>query len=134
LARTAAPNPKLSGTIYTAAEEIRKAGGNALPIPCDIRDEKSVIDAIELTVKTFGGIDILVNNASSLFSTPVEDTDMKKYDLAMQVNTRGTFLCCKYSIPHLKKSKNPHVLTIAPPRYAAVDVIISKRFINLGND
>jgi len=114
-AKTVTPNPKLEGTIYTAAEEIKKAGGNCLPISCDIRDEKSVKEAIELTVKTFGGIDILVNNASALYLKKLEDTDMKQFDLAMQVNTRGTFLCSKYAIPHLRKSQNPHILTIAPP-------------------
>ena len=78
-----------------------------MPIKCDIRDEKSVKEAIELTVKTFGGLDILVNNASAIYLTPVEDTEMKKFDLSMSINTRGTFLCCKYAIPHLKKAQNP---------------------------
>lgn len=121
-AKTVTPHPKLEGTIYTAAEEIKKAGGNCLPINCDIRDEKSVKEAVELTVKTFGGIDILVNNASAIYLTPTEETDMKKYDLSMHVNARGTFLCSKVCIPHLRKSKNPHILTISPPLYAVNDV------------
>lgn len=120
-AKTSDPHPKLEGTIHTAAEEIRKAGGKCLPIQCDIRDEKSVKDAVELTVKTFGGIDILVNNASALYMSKAEETSMKQYDLAMSINSRGTFLVSKYCIPHLKKSKNAHILTISPPLYAATD-------------
>lgn len=125
-AKTVTPNPKLEGTIYTAAEEIKKAGGNCLPISCDIRDEKSVKDAMEQTVKHFGGIDILVNNASALYMNKVEETDVKKYDLAMSVNTRGTFICSKYAIPYLRKSSNPHILTISPPLYSVNDVRFSK--------
>lgn len=121
-AKTVTPHPNLEGTIYTAAEEIKKAGGNCLPIPCDIRDEKSVREAIELTVKTFGGLDILINNASAIFMASTEETDMKKFDLSMAINSRGTFLCSKYAIPHLKNSKNPHILTISPPIYAVADV------------
>lgn len=115
-AKTVTPQPKLEGTIYTAAEEVRKAGGKCLPIQCDIRDEESVKAAIEQTVKEFGGIDILVNNASAIYSSPVEDTKMKVFDLAMSINTRGTFMCSKYCIPHLKNSSNPHILTISPPK------------------
>jgi citronellol/citronellal dehydrogenase len=122
-AKTVEPHPKLEGTIFTAADAIKKAGGQCLPIQCDIRDEKSVIEAIEKTVKTFGGIDILVNNASAIYNTPVEDTDTKKFDLAMNINTRGTFLCSKLCIPHLRKSKNPHILTLSPPLYMGTDVI-----------
>ena len=114
-AKTVTPQPQLEGTIFTAAEEIRKAGGKCLPIQCDIRDEKSVQSAVEQTVKEFGGIDILVNNASAIYQTPVEDTPMKKFDLAMSINTRGTFLCSKLCIPYLKKAANPHILTISPP-------------------
>jgi len=114
-AKTVKPHPKLEGTIYTAAEEIRKAGGKCLPIQCDIRDDESVKNAVEMTAKEFGGIDILVNNASALYQTPVEETTTKQFDLAMQINTRGTFLCSKYCIPHLRKSKNPHILTLSPP-------------------
>lgn len=121
-AKTVTPNPKLEGTIYTAAEEIKKAGGNCLPISCDIRDEKSVKDALELTAKTFGGIDILVNNASAIYLSKVEDTELKKYDLSMAVNSRGTFFCSKYAIPYLRKSKNPHILTISPPIASISDV------------
>lgn len=120
-AKTADAHPKLEGTIFTAAEEIRKAGGKCLPIKCDIRDEASVREAVELTVKTFGGIDILVNNASALYMAKAEETSMKQYDLAMSINARGTFLCCKYCIPHLRESSNPHILTISPPLYAATD-------------
>jgi citronellol/citronellal dehydrogenase len=121
-AKTVTPNPKLEGTIYTAAEEIKKAGGNCLPISCDIRDEKSVKEALDLTAKTFGGIDILVNNASAISLSKVEETDTKRYDLFMSVNARGTFLCCKYAIPYLRKSKNPHILTVAPPLPSVLDV------------
>jgi citronellol/citronellal dehydrogenase len=117
LAKTVTPHPKLEGTIYTAAKEIEKCGGKALAIKCDIRDEKSVQAAIDETVKTFGGIDILINNASAIYNTPVEDTEMKRFDLAMSINTRGTFLASKLCIPHLRKSNNPHILTISPPLY-----------------
>ena len=114
-AKTVKPHPKLAGTIYTAAEEVRAAGGKCLPIQCDIRDEKSVQAAVDATVKEFGGIDILINNASAIYQTPVEDTATKSFDLAMAINTRGTFLCSKLCIPHLKEAKNPHILTISPP-------------------
>ena len=109
------PHPKLEGTIFTAAEEIKKAGGKCLPIQCDIRDENSVKNAIDQCAKEFGGIDILINNASAIYKTPVEDTETKKFDLAMTINTRGTFLCSKYCIPYLKKAENPHILSISPP-------------------
>ena len=98
-AKTTVPHPKLEGTIHSAAEEIRKAGGQCLPIQCDIRDEKSVQEAVALTVKTFGGIDILINNASALYLSSVEETTMKQYDLAMSINARGTFMVSKYCIP-----------------------------------
>jgi citronellol/citronellal dehydrogenase len=114
-AKTTTPHPKLPGTIYTAADEIRAAGGKALPIKCDIRDAESVKAAVEATVKEFGGIDILINNASALYQTPVEDTAVKQFDLAMSINTRGTFMCSKFCIPYLRKSSNPHILTISPP-------------------
>ena len=114
-AKTVKPHPKMEGTIYTAAEEIRKAGGKCLPIQCDVRDDENVKKAVEMTVQEFGGIDILVNNASALYMKTIEETPTKQFDLAMQINTRGTFLCSKYCIPHLKKSSNPHILTIAPP-------------------
>jgi citronellol/citronellal dehydrogenase len=115
IAKTAEPNPKLPGTIYTAAKEIEEAGGKALPIMCDIRHEDQVAAAVAKTVETFGGIDILVNNASAINLTGTEMTDMKRYDLMHSINTRGTFLCSKLCVPHLKKAANPHVLNLSPP-------------------
>jgi citronellol/citronellal dehydrogenase len=114
-AKTAEPHPKLAGTIYTAAEEVRAAGGNALPILCDIRDEAQVIAAIDKTTAEFGGIDICVNNASAISLTDSQRTDMKRFDLMMGINTRGTFMVSKYCIPHLKKADNPHILMLSPP-------------------
>jgi citronellol/citronellal dehydrogenase len=114
-AKTAEAHPKLPGTIYTAAEEIEAAGGKALPLIVDVRDEASVMDAVEQTVAKFGGIDITVNNASAIQLTGTLQTDMKRYDLMNQVNARGTFLTSKATIPHLKKSANPHVLMLSPP-------------------
>ena len=114
-AKTAEPHPKLKGTIYTAADEIRAAGGKALPILCDIRDEAQVIAAVEQTVAEFGGIDICVNNASAISLTNSQATDMKRFDLMMGINTRGTFMVSKYCIPHLKKADNPHILMLSPP-------------------
>ena len=114
-AKTAEPHPRLPGTIYTAAEEIEKAGGKALPALCDIRDEAQVADAVAKTVEKFGGIDISVNNASAISLTGTLQTEMKRYDLMHQINTRGTFLVSKLCIPHLKKVANPHILTLAPP-------------------
>ena len=114
-AKTAEPHPKLAGTIYTAAEEIRAAGGMALPIVCDIRDEAQVIAAVDKTVAEFGGIDICVNNASAISLTDSQTTDMKRFDLMMGINTRGTFMVSKYCIPHLKKADNPHILMLSPP-------------------
>jgi citronellol/citronellal dehydrogenase len=114
-AKTAEPHPKLKGTIYTAADEVRAAGGKALPVLCDIRDEAQVIAAIDQTVAEFGGIDICVNNASAISLTDSQKTDMKRYDLMMGINTRGTFMVSKYCIPHLKKADNPHILMLSPP-------------------
>lgn len=114
-AKTAEPHPKLAGTIYTAAEEIEAAGGKALPLIVDVRSEEAVVDAVNKTVETFGGIDICVNNASAISLTNSVSTDMKRYDLMSQVNTRGTFLVSKTCIPHLEKSDNPHILMISPP-------------------
>ncbi len=114
-AKTAEPHPKLKGTIYTAADEVRAAGGKALPVLCDIRDEAQVIAAIDRTVAEFGGIDICVNNASAISLTDSQGTDMKRFDLMMGINTRGTFMVSKYCIPHLKKSDNPHILMLSPP-------------------
>jgi citronellol/citronellal dehydrogenase len=114
-AKTTEPHPKLPGTIYTAAEEIETAGGKALPLAVDIRDEEQVYRAVAKTVETFGGIDILVNNASAINLTGTLETPMKRFDLMWGVNARGTFLCSQACIPHLKKSPNPHILTLSPP-------------------
>ncbi|MCA9516836.1 MAG: SDR family oxidoreductase, partial [Myxococcales bacterium] len=112
-AKTAEPHPKLEGTIYTAAEEMEAAGGRALPVVVDVRDEDVVKAAVAEAVARFGGIDILVNNASAISLTGTTATEMKRYDLMHQINTRGTFLCSKVCIPHLKKSANPHILNIS---------------------
>lgn len=114
-AKTAEPHPKLPGTIYTAAEEIEKAGGKALPLIVDVRDEDSVMSAVEQTAGKFGGIDICVNNASAISLTGTLATDMKRYDLMNQINARGTYLTSKACMPHLKASANPHVLMLSPP-------------------
>lgn len=114
-AKTAQPHPKLSGTIYTAAQEIEQAGGKALPLAVDIRHEDQVRQAIEKTREQFGGLDILVNNASAINLTGTEAVEMKRFDLMHSVNTRGTFLCSKYAVPLLKNAENPHVLMISPP-------------------
>ena len=114
-AKTAKPHPRLKGTIYTAADEVRAAGGKALPIICDIREEAQVIAAIDQAVAEFGGIDICVNNASAISLTNSQMTDMKRFDLMMSINTRGTFMVSKYCIPHLRKSDNPHILMLSPP-------------------
>lgn len=114
-AKTAKPHPKLPGTIYTACKEIEEAGGKALACIVDVRDEKSIQNAIDEAVKLFGGIDILINNASAIQLTDTENTNMKYYDLMHTINTRGTFLCTKLCLPYLKKSSHPHVLNISPP-------------------
>ena len=118
-AKTADPHPKLPGTIFTAAEEIVQAGGTALPIQCDIRDEEQIASAIEKTANEFGGIDILINNASAINLTPTLATPAKRFDLMFDVNVRGTFLTSQAAIPYLKKSaadgRNPHILTLSPP-------------------
>ena len=114
-AKTDKPHPKLTGTIFTAAKEITKAGGKALPLVVDVRDETQVKDAIEQTIAAFGRLDIVVNNASAVQRTPVVDTDMRRFDLMHQVNTRGTLMVSKYAIPHLEKAKNPHILMNSPP-------------------
>lgn len=113
-AKTVTEQKTLEGTIFTAAEAIKKAGGNALPVQCDIRSEESVKKAVELTVEKFGGIDILINNASAINLNCTEELDIKRYDLMQNVNARGTFLCSKYCLPYLKKSQNAHILTISP--------------------
>jgi citronellol/citronellal dehydrogenase len=114
-AKTTEPHPRLPGTIYSAAEEIEAAGGRALPCIVDVREEEQVQAAVAKTVETFGGIDILVNNASAISLTGTVATPMKRYDLMHQVNVRGTFLCSQKCIPHLKKAQNPHILNISPP-------------------
>ena len=114
-AKTVTPDPRLPGTIFTAAEEIEKAGGKALPLPCDIRDEQGVEKAVADTVARFGSIDILVNNASAISLTGTLSTPMKRYDLMHQINGRGTFLVSQKCIPHLMKAANPHVLNLSPP-------------------
>ena len=118
-AKTSEPNPKLPGTIHTAAEEIRAAGGTALPIQCDLRDEGQITAAVEQAAKEFGGIDILINNASAINLTRTEDTPAKRFDLMFDVNVRGTFLTSQAAIPYLRQSaeagRNPHILTLSPP-------------------
>jgi citronellol/citronellal dehydrogenase len=114
-AKTAEPHPKLPGTIYTAADEIRAAGGSALAVVCDIRSEEQVEHAVRKGVEEFGGIDICVNNASAISLEPTTRTSMRRFDLMQQVNTRGTFLVSKTCVPHLEKSDNPHILNMSPP-------------------
>jgi citronellol/citronellal dehydrogenase len=118
-AKTAEPNPKLPGTIHSAAREIEAAGGRALALQVDIRDESQVVEAARQAAERFGGIDILVNNASAISLTPTESTPMKRFDLMFGVNVRGTYLCTQACLPYLKQSaergRNPHVLTLSPP-------------------
>ena len=114
-AKTVDPHPKLEGTIHTAAAEIEKAGGKALALAVDVRDEAAVKDALDKTAAHFGGLDIVVNNASAIQLTQVAATDMKRYDLMNGVNARGTFMVSKYALPHLLKSANPHILMLSPP-------------------
>ena len=114
-AKTVEPHPKLEGTIHTAAAEIAKAGGRALPIAVDVRDEASVQAGLDETADKFGGIDIVVNNASAIQLTPVAATDMRRYDLMQQINARGTFMVSKFAIPYLTRRENPHILMLSPP-------------------
>ena len=118
-AKTSEPNPKLPGTIHSAAQEIRDAGGIALPIQCDLRDEDQIAAAVNQAAQEFGGIDILINNASAINLTPTEATPAKRFDLMFDVNVRGTFLTSQAAIPHLRESakagRNPHILTLSPP-------------------
>ena len=114
-AKTAEAHPKLEGTIYSAAQSIEKAGGEALPLRCDIRFEDQVEAAVAATAETFGGIDICVNNASAISLTPVQATDMKRYDLMHGINARGTFVVSKACIAYLKRASNPHILMLSPP-------------------
>ena len=113
--KTDQPHPKLPGTIHTAAEEIREAGGQALALKVDIRDEKRVQEAVAETVETFGGIDILVNNASAIFLAGTLETPMKRFDLMWGVNARGTYACSQACLPHLLEGENPHILNLSPP-------------------
>ena len=114
-AKSVEENPKLGGTIFSAAKEIEEAGGKALAIQCDIRNEEQIQEAIAKGVETFGGIDILINNASAISLTTTENTESKRFDLMHSINVRGTFLVSKHCIPHLKKGKNPHIITLSPP-------------------
>ena len=114
-AKTAEPHPKLAGTIYTAAQDIERAGGKALPLVVDVRDEAMVRDALDKTAQKFGGVDIVVNNASAIQLTDTTATDMKRFDLMQQINARGTFMVSKWAIGYLEKAANPHILMISPP-------------------
>ncbi|HEX7291959.1 MAG TPA: NAD(P)-dependent oxidoreductase [Conexibacter sp.] len=115
IAKTAEPHPKLEGTIYTAAERIEAAGGTALPIVGDIRDEQQVAEAVAQAVSRFGGIDVCVNNASAINLSRTEALDLKRYDLMQDINVRGTFAVSRACIPHLREAENPHILTLSPP-------------------
>ena len=114
-AKTAEPHPKLPGTIYSAAEEIEKAGGKALPLIVDVRSEEQIAEAVKQAVAKFGGIDVLVNNASAISLTGTLETSMKRYDLMHHINTRGTYACSQACLPHLLKAENPHILNLSPP-------------------
>jgi citronellol/citronellal dehydrogenase len=115
IAKTAEPHPKLPGTIFTAAEEIEQAGGEALPIVGDIRDENTVAAAVEQTIERFGGIDLVVNNASAINLAPMRELPVKRFDLMQQINARGTFVVTQACLPHLRESDHAHVLTLSPP-------------------
>jgi citronellol/citronellal dehydrogenase len=115
IAKTAEPHPRLEGTVYTAAEQIEAAGGQALPIVGDIRDEAQVAAAVEQAVERFGGIDVVINNASAIALQGTEQLELKRYDLMQDINARGTFVCSKLCIPHLRHGTNPHILTLSPP-------------------
>jgi len=114
-AKTETPHPKLSGTIYSAADEIEKAGGKALPLVVDVREEETVKKALDQAAAHFGGLDIVVNNASAIQLTPVAQTDMRRFDLMHQINARGTFMVSKHAIPHLERAANPHIVMLSPP-------------------
>ena len=114
-AKSVEENPKLGGTIFSAAQEIEDAGGKALPVQCDIRDESQIQAAVDKAVATFGGIDVLINNASAISLTPTEKTEPKRFDLMHDINVRGTFFMSKACIPHLKNGSNAHILTLSPP-------------------
>ncbi len=114
-AKSIEENPKLGGTIYSAANEIEKAGGKALPVQCDIRFEDQIQNAVDAAVSTFGGIDVLINNASAIYLSKTEQTESKAFSLMHDINVKGTFLVSKACIPHLKKANNPHILNLSPP-------------------
>jgi citronellol/citronellal dehydrogenase len=114
-AKSSVPNPKLPGTIHDAAAEIERAGGKALAVKCDVRDEAEIAAAVAAAVERFGGLDVLVNNASAIHLAGTVETPMKRYDLMHQVNARGTFACSQACIPHLARSSNPHILNLSPP-------------------
>src|SRR5205085_11192641 len=114
-AKSIEENPKLGGTIFSAAKEMEDAGGKALAVQCDIRFEDQIQNAVDKAVETFGGIDVLINNASAIALTPAEQTTPKQFDLMHDINVRGTFFVSKACIPHLKKSNNPHIITLSPP-------------------
>ncbi|MDP1841920.1 MAG: SDR family oxidoreductase, partial [Sediminibacterium sp.] len=114
-AKSVSEDPRLGGTIYTAAEEVEAAGGKSLAVQVDIRDETQIEAAVKLAVERFGGIDVLINNASAIQLTPTEQTESKRFDLMQSINVRGTFLMGKHCIPYLKKGKNPHIITLSPP-------------------
>jgi len=115
IGKTTEPHPKLEGTVFTAAEAIERAGGKALPLACDIRDPEAVAEAVGKAVETFGGIDIVVNNASAISPTPTAQTPVKRWDLMHEVNVRGTFVVTQACLPHLAKAENPHILAMSPP-------------------
>jgi citronellol/citronellal dehydrogenase len=114
-AKTVEPHPKLEGTIHTAAAAIEAEGGSALPVVCDVRQEDQVVAALARTVEAFGGVDIVVNNASAIQLTSIDETDMRRFDLMHQVNARATYMVSKHAIPHLEKAENPHILVLSPP-------------------
>jgi citronellol/citronellal dehydrogenase len=114
-AKSDKPHPKLPGTIHSVAQEVEKLGGKALAIKLDVRSEKNVIEAMAFAAETFGGIDVLINNASAIALTPLQYTDIKRFDLIHSINTRGTMVCSKAAIPYLKKAQNPHIITLSPP-------------------
>jgi citronellol/citronellal dehydrogenase len=115
IGKTTEPHPKLEGTVFTAAEAIKRAGGKALPLACDIRDPEAVAEAVGKAVEAFGGIDIVVNNASAISPTPTAQTSVKRWDLMHEVNARGTFVVTQACLPHLEKAENPHILAMSPP-------------------
>jgi len=128
-AKSVEENPKLGGTIYTASAEVEKAGGRALAVQCDIRFEEQIVEAVDKAVKTFGGIDILVNNASAISLTNTEQTEAKRFDLMHDINVRGTFLVSKHCIPHLKKGNNPHMLFFISSHQPSSKVVCESRCI-----